>query len=165
MCRRLPQGTKKRRIRILNHIQRFKHTTTVSTPLYKKTDRQYNRSAMCRLFGCVWRIALRMQEAGVTSTLPLHRTFYCALLLNYTFFCQKVNAQIAIPHIILFQKLGRSPVHLGIGWRAACFRRVSLLNLPALLHSFAAARFTLSYIDSIATATFKAVMGSSLLIL
>lgn len=49
-----------------------------------------------------------MQEAGVTSTLPLHCTFYCALLLNYTFFYQKVNAQIAIPHIILFQKLSRT---------------------------------------------------------
>lgn len=52
------------------------------SPLYNKPKRKYNKLAIRGENRCVWRLVLRMQGAGCSSTLFLLCIFYFPCKLN-----------------------------------------------------------------------------------
>ena len=79
------------------HIQRSEaqHRTYCGPPCTKSRTGGIIRTAMCRLFGCVWSLALRMQEVSAANT-----CFCIALFVpykgNYTAFWRIVKGDLAV---------------------------------------------------------------------
>ena len=79
------RAQKRRRTRIPHPYTTPSHTPRPrQTPPCTKTQRGVIiESAMCRLFGCVWRPILRMQEGGARYTFLCIAHFYRALQGHY----------------------------------------------------------------------------------